>query len=37
MSLAACALVVQMVVWMKKHGRTLKGELESGRAVFRRP
>lgn len=29
MSLAACALVVQMVVWMKKHGRTLKGELES--------
>ena len=30
MSLAACALVVQMVVWMKKHGRTLKNELESG-------
>ncbi|APX76570.1 Ferrous iron uptake protein [Achromobacter insolitus] len=30
MSLAACALVVQMVVWMKKHGRRLKGELESG-------
>ncbi|CAB3680624.1 Ferrous iron permease EfeU [Achromobacter mucicolens] len=30
MSLAACALVVQMVVWMKTHGRTLKGELESG-------
>ncbi|MBO1110885.1 FTR1 family iron permease [Bordetella petrii] len=30
MSLVACALVVQMVVWMKKHGRTLKGELESG-------
>ena len=30
MSLAACALVVQMVAWMKKHGRTLKGELESG-------
>ena len=30
MSLAACVLVVQMVVWMKKHGRTLKGELESG-------
>lgn len=30
MSLAACALVVQMVVWMKKHGRTLKGELEGG-------
>ena len=33
MSLAACALVVQMVVWMKKHGRTLKGELESGASV----
>src|SRR3546814_12407322 len=30
MSLVACALVVQMVVWMKKHGRTLKGELASG-------
>ena len=30
MSLTACALVVQMVVWMKKHGRTLKGELEGG-------
>ncbi|HYG45979.1 MAG TPA: FTR1 family protein [Bordetella sp.] len=30
MSLVACALVVQMVVWMKKHGRTLKSDLESG-------
>ncbi|ARP82726.1 FTR1 family iron permease [Bordetella genomosp. 8] len=30
MALVACALVVQMVFWMKKHGRTLKGELESG-------
>jgi high-affinity iron transporter len=30
MALVACALVVQMVLWMKKHGRTLKGELESG-------
>ncbi|KRC76341.1 Ferrous iron permease EfeU [compost metagenome] len=30
MSLAACVLVVQMVVWMKTHGRTLKRELESG-------
>ncbi|AUT46943.1 FTR1 family protein [Achromobacter sp. AONIH1] len=30
MSLAACALVVQMVIWMKKHGRTLKSELEGG-------
>ncbi|KPX09683.1 FTR1 family iron permease [Pseudomonas syringae] len=30
MSLVACALVVQMVLWMKTHGRTLKHELESG-------
>jgi high-affinity iron transporter len=30
MSLAACLLVVQMVLWMKSHGRTLKSELESG-------
>lgn len=30
MALVACVLVVQMVVWMKKHGRTLKSELESG-------
>ncbi|CAM3960943.1 FTR1 family iron permease [Bordetella tumulicola] len=30
MSLAACALVVQMIVWMKTHGRTLKSELQSG-------
>ena len=30
MALVACALVVQMVVWMKQHGRTLKSELESG-------
>lgn len=30
MALVACALVVQMVVWMKKHGRTLKSELETG-------
>jgi high-affinity iron transporter len=30
MALVACVLVVQMVVWMKKHGRTLKNELESG-------
>jgi high-affinity iron transporter len=30
MSLAACLLVVQMVLWMKRHGRTLKSELESG-------
>lgn len=30
MSLIACLLVVQMVLWMKRHGRTLKSELESG-------
>lgn len=30
MSLVACVLVVQMVVWMKRHGRTLKRELETG-------
>ncbi len=30
MSLAACLLVVQMVLWMKSRGRTLKSELESG-------
>ena len=30
MSLVACLLVVQMVLWMKRHGRTLKSELESG-------
>lgn len=27
--LVAAALIVQMVVWMRKHGRTLKGELET--------
>ncbi|HWK71367.1 FTR1 family iron permease [Pollutimonas sp. M17] len=30
MALAACALVVQMVYWMRRHGRTLKRELETG-------
>lgn len=30
MALVACVLVVQMVVWMRRHGRTLKKELESG-------
>ena len=30
MSLAACGLVLQMVVWMRTHGRTLKGELQAG-------
>lgn len=32
MGLAACGLVVQMVVWMRRHGRGLKRELESGAA-----
>lgn len=30
MALVACCLVVQMVVWMRRHGRTLKRELEGG-------
>lgn len=30
MALAAGALVVQMVVWMRRHGRGLKRELETG-------
>lgn len=30
MALAACALVVQMVLWMRRHGRGLKRELETG-------
>ncbi|HET8598583.1 MAG TPA: FTR1 family protein [Castellaniella sp.] len=30
MALVACALVVQMVVWMRQHGRALKRELETG-------
>lgn len=30
MALAACALVVQMVIWMRRHGRGLKRELETG-------
>ncbi|MGB3423616.1 MAG: FTR1 family protein [Castellaniella sp.] len=32
MALVACGLVVQMVVWMRAHGRGLKRELESGAA-----
>ncbi|WP_322033170.1 FTR1 family iron permease [Paraburkholderia sp. J76] len=28
MVLVACVLIVQMVLWMKKHGRTLKREME---------
>lgn len=30
MVLVAAALIVQMVLWMRKHGRTLKKDLESG-------
>lgn len=30
MAIVACALVVQMVYWMRRHGRTLKRELEEG-------
>lgn len=30
MALAACGLVVQMVVWMRHHGRGLRRELEGG-------
>ncbi|CBL44286.1 High-affinity iron permease [gamma proteobacterium HdN1] len=30
MMLVAAALIVQMVFWMRKHGRTLKRELEQG-------
>ena len=30
MALVACGLVVQMVLWMRQHGRSLKRELESG-------
>ena len=33
MALVACALVVQMVVWMRAHGRGLKRELETGAAA----
>ncbi|WP_322009681.1 FTR1 family protein [Paraburkholderia sp. J12] len=29
MVLVACVLIVQMVLWMKQHGRTLKREMES--------
>ncbi|WP_341666515.1 FTR1 family iron permease [Alcaligenes sp. SDU_A2] len=30
MSLIACALVVQMVVWMRRHGRRLRQDLQQG-------
>jgi high-affinity iron transporter len=29
MVLAACVLIVQMVLWMKRHGRTLKRDMEA--------
>src|SRR5690606_12739092 len=29
MSLVACGLVLQMVVWMRRHGRTLGAELRA--------
>src|ERR1700753_126962 len=29
MVLVACVLIVQMVLWMKRHGRTLKRDMES--------
>jgi len=32
MALVACVLVVQMVLWMRRHGRGLKRELEAGAA-----
>ena len=33
MVFVASALIVQMVLWMRAHGRTLKRELESGLAA----
>ncbi|WP_066565663.1 FTR1 family protein [Snodgrassella sp. CFCC 13594] len=33
MSFVACALIVQMVYWMNKHGRTMKSSLESEMAA----
>ena len=29
MVLVACVLIVQMVLWMKQHGRTLKRDMEA--------
>jgi high-affinity iron transporter len=34
MVLVACALIVQMVFWMRQHGRTLKKEMESSMADY---
>ncbi|TCP11576.1 high-affinity iron transporter [Crenobacter luteus] len=33
MTTAASALIVQMVIWMRRHGRTLKKDMESGLAA----
>jgi len=36
MVLVACVLIVQMVLWMKRHGRTLKREMEQSLEVSAR-
>lgn len=36
MVLIACVLIVQMVLWMKKHGRTLKRDMEQSLALSAR-
>ncbi|MCG1018192.1 MULTISPECIES: FTR1 family protein [Burkholderiaceae] len=36
MVLVACVLIVQMVLWMKRHGRTLKRDMEMSLAESRR-
>jgi high-affinity iron transporter len=36
MVLVACVLIVQMVLWMKQHGRTLKREMEQSLEASRR-
>jgi high-affinity iron transporter len=36
MMLIACVLIVQMVLWMKQHGRTLKREMEASLAESQR-
>lgn len=36
MVLVACVLIVQMVLWMKQHGRTLKREMEASLAESQR-
>jgi len=37
MVLIAAALIVQMVFWMRKHGRTLKSDLETSRKTMSPP